>query len=177
MQSFVIESQYIEKFCLKQIRKIGKVASNVKTSLLKEYYALNIRNTLERMSDKIRKNLEIPGCVRDKINNKGQKIWIKAIKTTPITINQFASCLKTACWSKKKKLYCSICKEPISILHVLQHSEHPKIIKNFIEIVNKEGIYVAIETLRLSVDSTKTILSKLIDLIRLKENLACNIEQ
>jgi len=163
-----IKAEYVEAISLKTIRKITNTARFVSTKMLKEFYAIEISYVLNRMADKISKNIGISGCIRNKMSNSQQKIWINSIKSSNLTLNQFAMCIKGYLWKKKNMLRCSICKEALSILHICEHYGLPKLVSQFIIMTRSMGIYKAIENLSINTDSMKFILSKLNFIIQIR---------
>eukprot|EP01022_Parablepharisma_sp_SALTPOND_P018763 TRINITY_DN310_c1_g1_i2.p1 TRINITY_DN310_c1_g1~~TRINITY_DN310_c1_g1_i2.p1 ORF type:complete len:978 (+),score=36.60 TRINITY_DN310_c1_g1_i2:1926-4859(+) len=155
-----LDAAYIENACLKAIRKAIKTPNFVPTELLKEFYQLKIASTLERMSDKIRMNLNIQGCVRPKEHNRAAHIWIQALKISRISPSQLTTWARTSIWRKGRLLLCKICKEPLTVLHAAEHIETSDMTKRFIQGLAKNGINLTIADLSLKAESIKTIIEE-----------------
>eukprot|EP01022_Parablepharisma_sp_SALTPOND_P017979 TRINITY_DN2925_c0_g1_i3.p1 TRINITY_DN2925_c0_g1~~TRINITY_DN2925_c0_g1_i3.p1 ORF type:complete len:379 (+),score=9.78 TRINITY_DN2925_c0_g1_i3:59-1138(+) len=166
-----LSSSYVEKFCLKTLRRATKTANFVSTALLREFYQLNIASTLERMAEKIKMNLGIPSCIRPKHFNRTACIWIQAIKITRLTPAQVATWTRSCIWRKGKPLKC-ICGEPLSILHAAEHSEAPVRYKLFFKELLEHGINATISKLRTGVEELKNIIKEGMKLMELVNELS-----
>eukprot|EP01022_Parablepharisma_sp_SALTPOND_P013143 TRINITY_DN1733_c0_g1_i8.p1 TRINITY_DN1733_c0_g1~~TRINITY_DN1733_c0_g1_i8.p1 ORF type:complete len:935 (-),score=38.42 TRINITY_DN1733_c0_g1_i8:21-2825(-) len=163
-----LDTPYIEKYCLKAIRKATKCPNFVSNKLLKEFYQLDIASTLERMTEKIRMNIKIQGCVRPKIYNKSSHIWIQATKISRLSPSQVATWIRNSVWRKGRLLKCKLCGENLTTLHVSKHCEVLEATKLFLEGLRENGINLTISKLNLTVDKLKMIIEegkKLLDLI------------
>eukprot|EP01022_Parablepharisma_sp_SALTPOND_P012261 TRINITY_DN1570_c0_g1_i1.p2 TRINITY_DN1570_c0_g1~~TRINITY_DN1570_c0_g1_i1.p2 ORF type:complete len:412 (-),score=21.53 TRINITY_DN1570_c0_g1_i1:190-1425(-) len=149
-----LDSAYIEKICLKAIRKVTKTPNYVPTKLFNEFYQLNIASTLERMSEKIRMNIGISGCIRPKKFSRPAHVWIQALKTIRISPSQLTAWTRASIWRNGKLLKCRICQKALNILHAAEHFEISEITKLFIQGLIEKGINSTIANYRLIIEQT-----------------------
>jgi len=116
-------AEFIKTEIVKSIRKISKAPPRMSNEILMEFYAINIENTLEQITNKIKVQMGIIAKYAKKYRSDYEYTWLKAVSERKISPKLFTSFFSETTWKGKVKLFCKLCGKGASLCHLYEHQK------------------------------------------------------
>lgn len=148
---------------VKRIRKISNAPPRMSNKILIEFYGLNIKNTLDQITSKIKFKLGLLQSYAKSGRSEYEITWVKAISKQQMSPKLFTSYYSEIAWKGKEKLYCKLCGKVLSFCHLRDHRKLSDITYSFFSNISECGIYKTMEKLKIKDVEGEEIIGKIFE--------------
>jgi len=155
--------EFITMEIVKAVRKVSNAPPRMSNEILLEFYALNIKNILETVANKIKLKLGIIKSYNRKDKTDYDLVWRQTVSQRKISPKLFTSYYSETAWKGKTKLFCKFCEKGASLCHLYDHQKLTEQTYMFFKNVRECGIYRTLEKMNLKEEDGKKKLGEILD--------------